>query len=85
MMYNLTPQHQVQMDYVSTVALYSERGETVCRVYWHGGNFLEIRGKYAKIAWVGWMSYWRGSSVDHRPIEVKVPVQIMQKMKNHVI
>jgi hypothetical protein len=83
-MYSLTPQHQVQMDYVSTVALYSEAGEAICRVYWQGGNFVEIRGQYAKMAWVGWMSYWRGTA-RNKPIEVKVPPKIMQKMKNNVI
>jgi hypothetical protein len=83
MIHQLTPIHQVQTDYVSMVALTTDRGEMVCRVYWHGGEYWEIRGEYAEVAWVGWMSFWRGGGHGggHKPIEVKVPSQIIREMQ----
>lgn len=80
MMLQLSPQHGVQTDCVSMVALTEDCGELVCRVYWQGGSSWEIRGKYANVAWIAWTTFWKG----HKPMEVQVPCAIIQKLQKNV-
>ena len=79
MMVPLTPTHSVDVNSVSMVALTSDDGELVCRVFWNGGDHWDIRGNYAVVAWVGWMTFWKGRI----PMEVKVPCAIIQKLRQN--